>query len=123
MRMDKMNIEEFVKHHNCNYICYCEVIIHPDGDVSYCVPSHQEKLISETGIPRNVLWNMIDITEDVLIRLCEMTNCVSVWYDLYVSPSNISSAQFNSLNKLINSGCVNKALIADKQPGYPYANK
>lgn len=123
MQTDKMNIDEFIRHHNSNYVYYCEVIIHPDGDISYCVPSHQERLILETGIPRNVLWNMIDITEDVIQRLCEMTNCISVWYDLYISPSNISSAQFNSLSKLISNGCINKALIADKQPGYHYANK
>ena len=120
LRTDKMNIDEFVSYHNSNYVYYCEVIIHPDGDVSYCVPSHQEKLISETGLPREVLWDIIGIHEDVLLRLVNMTGCISVWYDLYVSPSDISCAQFNSLQKLVTKGCVNSALNPDTKPGYHY---
>lgn len=118
MRTDKINIDEFVRYHNSNYFYYCEVIIHPDGDVSYCIPSHRDRLIAETGLSKEEVWSILDIWDDVLLRLVEMTNCVAVTYDLYVSPSDISSAQFISLDKLVTNACIDPRIRVDSRPGY-----
>lgn len=114
----KIPIDEFLKHHTKNFIQYCEIVIHPDGDIEYCIPSHQQKLIELTGLTADTLWNKIDMMSDVMIELCNMTNCVSVWFDLYINPKNVTKKQLSTLKSLKNSNCINSKLSINSEPGY-----
>jgi len=118
MRTDKMKIDEFIKYHNENYINYCEVLIHPDGDISYAIPSHQEKLINLTCYEREVLFDILDIWCDVMLELVNMTGCISVWYNTYINPKKITKEQINSLNKLYDNECISSDLKIDSEYGY-----
>lgn len=112
------DINTFIDFHNSHYICYCEVIIHPDGRVEYCIPSHQFTLIRTSKLSREELENKISIFDDCLIKLCDITNCISVWYDFYVIPANVTENQMNSLKLLKESKCINPKIKISSTYGY-----
>lgn len=114
------NIIDFVKFHNTCYIYYCEVIIHPNGNVEYCIPSHQECLIRQIGLTKEELFKT-DLCIDMK-DLVNMTQCVSVWYNLYLNPTNITKQQLNSLKILRDSGCIHDKLKIDDIEGYHRIN-
>lgn len=72
---------------------YLEVIIHPDGQVEYAVPSHQGKLIriacEKLGVSRDELDAMCPPAYycDYLAWLCAITECTAVWSDFYYCPN------------------------------------
>ena len=103
----KIPIKKFITHHNKNFICYCEIVIHPDGDIEYAIPSHQETLIRITGIDRDVLRDTLSIKCDMMKELCNITNCVSVWYNYYITPDFITKEQLHSLKLLKQEKCIN----------------
>ena len=114
----KISIDKFIEHHNSNFINYCEVVIHPDGCIEYCIPSHQQTLIRLSGKSQSELSNEIDIMSDVLIELCNITGCISVWFNMYVNPNIVTDAQFYSLLQLRENKCICPELPLTKNPGY-----
>lgn len=112
------DINTFIKFHNSHYICYCEVIIHSNGYIEYCIPSHQSTLIRTSKLSREELENKISIFDDCLIKLCDITNCVSVWYDFYVIPINVTQKQLNSLKLLKEAKCINPKIKLSSNYGY-----
>lgn len=92
-------IDKFIEHHNKNFIYYCEVVIHPNGNIEYCIPSHQQTLLRISGLSIDEAWNSN-------IELEELTGCISVWYNHVIKPSKITEVQQRSLNKLQEAGCI-----------------
>lgn len=74
-----------IEKHKQTYIHYLEVVMFPDGHIEYAVPSHQEKLIAiacdKLQVSRETLFSMCpkDYYFDVLVWLCNLTGCVSIW--------------------------------------------
>lgn len=116
-----LNIHDFIKFHNANHVKYCEVVIHKNGDIEYCIPSHQETLIRLSGYTKKELEEKISIFDDVEISLCNMTGCISVRYNMYTSPKNITNEQYESLMLLKNNNCISFRLLINKEPGYHLA--
>ena len=64
---------------------YLEVIIGPDGEVMYAVPSHQYKMIDiackKYGVDRKGLDAMCPPESffDYMRWLCKITDCIAVW--------------------------------------------
>lgn len=95
------------KEYNCNhskfdiishketYVNYLEVIILPNGEVRYAVPSHQENLLQyashKMGKSRQELYDSCPAAYycDVINWLCHITGCVSVWTDRFEGELNI----------------------------------
>lgn len=104
----RFTIKEFIEYHPYHHVNYCEIIIHSNGDISYCVPSHTEKLIKETGIERKKLYDLIPIYEDVLNWLITKTNCCAVWFQFGIIPNDYTKEQTDSLIQLKQHGCIAK---------------
>ena len=102
----RIPIDEFIKHHSNNFVNYCEIVIHSNGDCEYCIPSHQKKLIELTGLKEDVVWDIISPMDDVMKTLCNMTNCVSVWYEYQIYPDTMSKKQRKALIKLKENKCI-----------------
>ena len=111
-------INKFIKFHNEHHVNYCETIIHPNGDVEYCSPSHQETLLRVCNVDREKFGEKISIFDDVMIALCNESKCIAVWYDLYINPKEITNEQFESLKLLRNNKCINHLLLLTKESGY-----
>ena len=115
----KIKIDDFIKHHNENFINYCEVIIYPDGEIEYACPSHFNKLL------HIYCDNNIDILNKCYIKydldeLLELTKCISVWYNGYINPSKITRKQYWSLLKLKNNKCISKDLPILNKEGHHF---
>ena len=53
--------KEFIE--NYHHINYCEVIIHPDGTIEEARPSHLESLIRYMNLPREVIYELMPISD------------------------------------------------------------
>lgn len=104
----RFTLQEFLNYHPYHHVNYCEIIIHPNGDISYCVPSHQERLIKECGIEREKLYDLIPIDCDVLDWLIDKTGCAAIWFEFGFLPAKYTQEQLNSLNKLKTYRCLNR---------------
>lgn len=84
-----------IEKHTKTYPYYTEVVIHPDGEIEYAVPSHQEKLIEICMRNLNLktrqeLYDMCpkEYYCDVIQWLCNISNRVSVWYEFAMFPKD-----------------------------------
>lgn len=90
--------------HKKTFVNYLEVILREDGTIEYAVPSHQEKLIAialeKLKVSRQELYNLCppDYFFDVILWLCKITGCVSVWETMYIGTCN--EAQVHKLQEL-----------------------
>lgn len=104
-----LHCEFDIEKHKATYVNYLEVVITEDGVVHYAIPSHQEYLI-------HYCMNLYDWTReqvyyavpkeyyfDVVVWLCKMTNCVSVWNN-YLQYYHINPAQMHTLKQLYDAG-------------------
>ncbi len=116
-----MNKEQQVLHspfdfktHNETFICYCEVIILPDGTIEYAIPSHQEKLIEVYARNNNLTIDEVkdkfanDI--DFFDKLMKETRLVLVWYEYEQHFTELTDEQKKSLQLLIDNGCISKTV-------------
>lgn len=101
-----------IEQHKKTYPYYTEVVIHPDGEIEYAVPSHQEKLISicmrNLNVTRDELNNMCpkEFHADFNQWLCNVSHRVSVWYECSMYPSDgITIQQKGALQMLKANGC------------------
>ena len=90
MQKGKFKVDEFIRQHN--YICYCEAIIHPNGEIEYAIPSHTMKMeeitLSLTGMTHEELNNAIPIYDSPLQWMINRTGCIALWYDGAIIPEN-----------------------------------
>ena len=74
-----------IEKHKETFPHYLEVIIGPDGDVMYAVPSHQYKMIDiacqKYSVDRKGLDAMCpyEYWFDYMRWLCNITDCIAVW--------------------------------------------
>lgn len=106
----KTNIEKFIKEHN--HICYCEAVIYPDGDVEYCIPSHQEKLIEISGKSKEELMKEIPMAAAVNEWLSDKYNITLLWYNYIILPRNYSEQQIKSIQKLMKASVLYNNITA-----------
>ena len=101
-----------IEKHKQTYIHYLEVIMFPDGHIEYAVPSHQEKLIAvaceQLNVSREELFDMCpdDYFFDVLVWLCNITQCVSIWTNGFTMSDiiELTGAQKEMLEQLKEAG-------------------
>ena len=97
--------KEFIE--NYHHINYCEVIIHPDGTIEGARPSHFESLIRYIGLPREVIDEMMPISDSPISWLVRKTECVAVWYEHQLLPfEEITKAQQYVLKELSNANKI-----------------
>ena len=99
------------KKHSETYICYCEVVIMPNGTVHYAVPSHSEFLTNAYCAKHNVtrkelyeyLYNEHNYALLPYDFLINKLHAVCVWYEHFEGRPN--KKQQRVLNKLQDTGC------------------
>lgn len=107
-----------IESHKKKFIRYLEVLIDKDGKVMYAVPSHQEKAISlacdKLHISREELMLMCprEYYGDFLTWLCQITEVVFVWTDMYFC-INPTKKQISSLRTLKLKGIYEGPLIKE----------
>ena len=83
-----------IKRHKDTYINYLEVLILPDGQVHYAIPSHQEKAIAfameKLQVSRDELLAMCprEMYFDFITWLLSLTGAVAVWNTGYLGEPN-----------------------------------
>ena len=97
--------KEFIE--NYHHINYCEVIIHPDGTIEEARPSHLESLIRYMNLPREVINEMMPISDSPISWLVRKTECVAVWYEHQLLPfKGITKSQGYVLKELSNANKI-----------------
>ena len=97
--------KEFIE--NYHHINYCEIIIHPDGTIEEARPSHIESLIRYIGLPREVINEMMPISDSPISWLVRKTECVAVWYEHQLLPfKGITKSQGYVLKELASSNKI-----------------
>ena len=104
-----------ISEHKSHYVNYLEIVIHKDGRVEYAIPSHQEKLsdiaCKRLNITKSELWASMSIFDDVLVELCDKSECISVWNDFYYAGhSDLTEAQLIKLTELKIAGLYTGSL-------------
>lgn len=98
-----------IEQHKATFINYLEVVIDPDGEIKYAVPSHQEILIkiacNKFGWSRDQLNKECpkEYYFDFMTWLCNITGYVSVWNEYIVLPEDhtkVTEAQKRSIGLL-----------------------
>ena len=113
--------KEFIE--NYPHINYCEIIIHPDGTIEEARPSHIESLIRYIGLPREVINEMMPISDSPITWLVRKSECVAVWYEHQLLPfEGITKAQRYVLKELANANkikldtlivCIQEDVLSD----------
>lgn len=99
-----------IEQHKKNYVHYLEVVVSPEGEVEYAVPSHQEKLIAiackQKACSRQELYAICpkEYYFDFLIWLCKITGYISVWETFVVYTEDITTEQVITLRRLSEAG-------------------
>lgn len=104
----KFDVDEHIK----NYPFYTEVIIFPDGNVEYAIPSHQEKLCQVLSEMKD--WTRQEVIDntpkeyyfDWMKWLLNETGCISVWYDFILTPEEVTDAQTKTIAMLIQKKAI-----------------
>lgn len=101
--------------HKEHFVHYLEVMISPDGEIEYAVPSHQEYAIKKAcealGVTRMELSDMTppEYYFDWLNWLLAQTGYMAVWEDGYVCP-NPTKKQIGKLKMLKLNGLYRGAI-------------
>lgn len=110
-----MRVQDYIK--TTDYIGYCEIIIKPNGLIEMAQPSHTEKLIALTKKSREEIYDMMPMYASPIDWLVGYTNCVAVWYELYMY-SDLTEKQKNTIKKLKNAGCIRSSAMGIKTQEY-----
>jgi len=106
-----------LEQHKKHYPHYLEVIIGPDGNVMYAVPSHQYKLMDiacrKFGVDRKKLDEMCprEYWCDYMRWLCSITDCIAVW-ERGIQYYSVNHKQMATLRRLKMAG-VYTGLLPD----------
>ena len=95
-----MDIETFIKNHE--HKAYCETIIKEDGMIENAQPSHEIAIL--------LAYPLMDEDEYCLssYNLIEYTGYIKVYYEYIYTPTYITKEQYNTVIRLIQSGCISK---------------
>lgn len=117
--MEKFNIFDFIEHtrqNKENYICYCEVIIDPYGNVIEARPSHQEAVLTYVmeleGKSRKEVCDSIPTYCSPLDWCLDKYGLVAVWYECYIYGvyKYFNRFQRRTINILKNNGLVSDVI-------------
>lgn len=99
-----------VEVHSKHFINYCEVIVLPNGEVEYAVPSHERKAIEIFKREFNLSdEDLNNLSKDLSIEyICEKCHLIMLWYAYAFTPIKITQEQVNTLNELISHKCISK---------------
>ena len=93
-----MSVDDYVKNHT--HKNYCEAIIRDNGMIEDAQPSHEIALLLAYPL----------MTEDELClslyNIVEYTGYIRVYYDVLHMPTCITKEQYNTIIRLIESGCI-----------------
>lgn len=103
MQYDMYSDFDLGQHKASEYRYDTEVVILPNGKIEYAMPSHTEKLISLTGLHRDVIYDLMPVTASPIHWLVDFTGCISVWNHGHLGMPK-SKEQQTSLKLLIREG-------------------
>ena len=102
-----MKIKGFIKHvkmHKDQFVCYCEILISPEGEIVFANPSHTEALIriaqEAFDTDREGIRNMIGAEFLPMHYLIDRLGYISVWYNMATTPLHITDEQVECLREL-----------------------
>lgn len=101
-----MRFADYVK--NYKQICYCEIIIKPNGSIELAQPSHIMKLIELSRESYDSIYEKMPTNAGPLSWLVGYTNCVAVWYDGYMYSDKITEKQKRVIKQLKQANCIAK---------------
>lgn len=100
--------------HKNTFVSYLEVVISPEGEVEYAVPSHSEKLVAifanQTGLDiQEAKQYIIETTANngfmsTVDFLTRVTGYISVWFNGYVAANPPTKQQLDKLKELFDAG-------------------
>lgn len=99
-----MKIEQFITQHEHKQ--YCEIVIAPNGDIEYAIPSHLYKLIRITEESKDDIDKKMSYRAAPLEWLIEYTGYGVAWYDNFIVPYGYTDEQIHSIQMLINNGIM-----------------
>ena len=99
-----MTLNEFIAQHK--HKNYCEIVISPDGDMEYAIPSHLYKLITLSKESKNELDKMMPNRAAPLNWLCEHTKYAICWYNYFILPKDYTNIQVSIIKTLSNTGIM-----------------
>lgn len=104
-----MTVNEFVAQHT--HKNYCEIVIAPNGDIEYAVPSHLYKLMALTGKSKQELCDMIPRRAAPLDWLVEYLGYGVAWYETFLLPWNYTDDQLLTIKILMLNGIIRPHII------------
>ena len=99
-----MTLNEFIAQHK--HKNYCEIVISPDGDIEYAIPSHLYKLITLLKESKNELDKMMPNRAAPLNWLCEHTKYAVCWYNYFILPKDYTNIQVSIIKTLSDAGIM-----------------
>ena len=108
-----------IETHKNTFVSYLEVVISPEGEVEYAIPSHSEKLVEifanqkELDIQEAKQY-IIETTANngfmsTVDFLTGVTGYISVWFNGYVAEDPPTKQQLDKLKELYDAGVYNGA--------------
>ena len=99
-----MTLDEFIAQHK--HKNYCEIVISPDGDIEYAIPSHLYKLITLSKESKDKLDKMMPNRAAPLNWLCEHTKYAVCWYNYFILPKDYTNIQVSIIKTLSDTGIM-----------------
>ena len=99
-----MKLSHFIAQHK--HKNYCEIVISPDGDMEYAIPSHLYKLITLSKESKDKLDKMMPNRAAPLNWLCEHTKYAVCWYNYFILPKDYTNIQVSIIKTLSNTGIM-----------------
>ena len=99
-----MKLSHFIAQHK--HKNYCEIVISPDGDIEYAIPSHLYKLITLSKESKDKLDKMMPNRAVPLNWLCEHTKYAVCWYNYFILPKDYTNIQVSIIKTLSNTGIM-----------------
>lgn len=85
---------------------YCDGIITPYGDYILANQGHVNALIYFTGLPSEIIYDMMPIDAAPLFWLIQYTNCVVINYDFCIAGPNMNELQKEVYLLLVNNNVI-----------------
>lgn len=98
--------------HAKTFLCYCEVIIWPDGKIEYAIPSHNEIILKAYaqahGLTREeaIEEARLRYGYDAMFQIMKELGIIEVWYDNMHNETPLTDAQYEALAMLLKHGCI-----------------
>ena len=99
-----MKLSHFIAQHK--HKNYCEIVISPDGDIEYAIPSHLYKLIDLSKESKDELNKIMPNCAAPLNWLCEHTKYAVCWYNYFILPKDYTNIQVSIIKTLSNTGIM-----------------